>query len=396
VSRRILFSAVTTLAGLLILAGVDHLVDGMLPVPPPVSLLFPGDSRFRHDSCEFHVTVATSNQGLRDREFSTDPPPGIVRVAAVGDSFTFGWGVEVAQAWPKVLERLLNHPETNHSDKDRRSVEVLNFGVPGASPIQYAENAEKSLRYFHPTLLIVGTLQGDDLIQLAEASDPPRMSVTGIVQSLYPATWRLLHREKPAEPMVSYRRTFLMSQQYIRSTFTDHQTARYRSLPAEVRSCFEKGLLNPTVIRTAITRPNQFQIPLRADADWQETVRRRLRASLSRINRACRRYRCRLVVAIIPYGPYVSRSAIEGLQAVGFSVDQGLLTTQEPDRIVQDVCAELGIECLVQTGEFRAATEPLYFPWDGHFNMAGHAKFAAGLAKRLSLKLPGGRDQPRE
>jgi len=374
-SRRIVFSVVTVLGGLLILAGVDHLADWMRPVPPADSLLFPGASRFVHDSCEFHVTVATSRQGLRDREFSIDPRPGIVRVVAVGDSFTFGWGVEADQSWPKVLERLLN----------QRNVEVLNFGVPGTSPMQYVGIAEKALRHFHPKLLIVGTLQGDDLIQLAQDREPRRVSVAGIVQSLYPTTWRLLHRTKPPEPMVSYRRTFLMSQQYIRSTFTDRQAARYQTLAADVRSCFEKGLLNPTVIQTAIKRPNHFLAPVRPDALWRETVRRRLRECLSQIRRACQRHDCRLVVAIIPYGPYVSRSAVEGLRTVGFSVDDSLLTTTEPDRIVQDVCAELGIECLIQTREFRAATERLYFPWDGHFNRVGHAKFASGLANRLSF-----------
>jgi len=382
--RRIAFSVVTVLTGLLFLAGIDHLADWMRPLPLTESLLFPGNSRFVHDSCEFHVTVATSRQGLRDREFSINPPSGTVRIVAVGDSFTFGWGVEAEQSWPKVLEHLLNQPGTISPESDSGRVEVLNFGVPGTSPIQYAGAAEKALRHFHPQLLIIGTLQGDDLIQLAEASDPPRVSATAIVRSLYPTAWRLLHRRKHPEPMVSYRRTFLMSQQYIRSTFTHRQAARYRSLPAEVRSCFEKGLLNPTVIQTAITRPNHFLTPLRTDDAWRESVSRKLHRCLSQIRRACQRHDCRLVVAVVPYGPYVSRSAIEGLRTVGFSVDDDLLTTQEPDRIVQDVCAGLGIECFVQTREFRNAAEPRYFLWDGHFNRTGHAKFASGLAKQLS------------
>src|SRR5690606_17281214 len=60
--------------------------------------------------------VTSNAEGFRGpREYG---PRGPVRVAAVGDSWTFGWGVDDEDAWPARLEGLLQR-------KWGRPVEVL-------------------------------------------------------------------------------------------------------------------------------------------------------------------------------------------------------------------------------------------------------------------------------
>jgi hypothetical protein len=53
------------------------------------------------------------------REYSPVPPPGIVRIAAFGDSFVYGSEVDNANAWATLME--VQNPD----------LEVLNFGVGG-------------------------------------------------------------------------------------------------------------------------------------------------------------------------------------------------------------------------------------------------------------------------
>ena len=72
---------------------------------------------------DFRVTIETSSLGFRDREMAVDKPSGVFRILALGDSFTFGVGVEGNQAYPKVLETLLNR-----SGGLGRRVEVINAG----------------------------------------------------------------------------------------------------------------------------------------------------------------------------------------------------------------------------------------------------------------------------
>ncbi len=47
----------------------------------------------------------TNSRGYRDLERSPTPPDGVRRALALGDSFTWGAGVEFDDAWPQRLER---------------------------------------------------------------------------------------------------------------------------------------------------------------------------------------------------------------------------------------------------------------------------------------------------
>src|SRR5690349_11815623 len=42
---------------------------------------------------DFSVVYTINRHGLRDRDYADTPPPGVVRVLALGDSQTFGEGV---------------------------------------------------------------------------------------------------------------------------------------------------------------------------------------------------------------------------------------------------------------------------------------------------------------
>jgi lysophospholipase L1-like esterase len=77
--------------------------------------------------------VAISSQGLRDREFTLTPPPGRTRILMLGDSLTFGWGVEAHETYSKRLEAMLQ--QAGHD------VEVINTGVGNY-------NTEMEVAYF--------------------------------------------------------------------------------------------------------------------------------------------------------------------------------------------------------------------------------------------------------
>ena len=49
-----------------------------------------------------------SSAGLRDGEHDRAKAPGVVRIAADGDSITYGSGVRRDTSWPKRLEALLH------------------------------------------------------------------------------------------------------------------------------------------------------------------------------------------------------------------------------------------------------------------------------------------------
>ncbi len=100
--------------------------------------------------------VKINSDGFRDREFSKIKPENVFRIVFLGDSFTFGWGVELNDSLPKQLEYLLNKRD------DGVIYEVLNFGVPGMNTEQEINYFEKKVINYNPDLILLGFVENDD------------------------------------------------------------------------------------------------------------------------------------------------------------------------------------------------------------------------------------------
>src|SRR5260370_1025014 len=74
------------------------------------------------------VPVAINSLGLRGDEVSVPKPPRTIRIVAVGDSITFGYGIPVEDTYAKILERCLNQGVFGGA-----RYEVLNGGTLGGS-----------------------------------------------------------------------------------------------------------------------------------------------------------------------------------------------------------------------------------------------------------------------
>jgi len=74
--------------------------------------------------------------------------PDTTDIVAIGDSQTYGTGVALDQAWPRVLEKLT-------------LCRVYSMAVGGYGPLQYAVLAQQALR-FKPRLMLVGIYFGND------------------------------------------------------------------------------------------------------------------------------------------------------------------------------------------------------------------------------------------
>lgn len=69
----------------------------------------------------FHFSSNTD--GFRSREFGPKDP-GVIRIVCIGDSSTFGWGVDDDYTYPQLLASRLGWPGGPR-------VEVFNLGIPG-------------------------------------------------------------------------------------------------------------------------------------------------------------------------------------------------------------------------------------------------------------------------
>jgi len=97
----------------------------------------------------------TNSAGFRGGERTLAKPPGVFRIAIVGDSIAMGMGVVEAETYAARLERSLAaaHPE--------RRFEVLNFGLSGLNAWSVVERLGRLARPYDPDLIVYGYTLND-------------------------------------------------------------------------------------------------------------------------------------------------------------------------------------------------------------------------------------------
>lgn len=91
---------------------------------------------------------SANSHGMRDRELPEVKPADVYRIALIGDSFAFGWGVDSSACFARLMETQLDKV-------GNRRVEVLNFGVPGYNTALEAACLERKALAFAPDLVLV-------------------------------------------------------------------------------------------------------------------------------------------------------------------------------------------------------------------------------------------------
>ncbi|MBN1687615.1 MAG: SGNH/GDSL hydrolase family protein [Candidatus Omnitrophica bacterium] len=100
---------------------------------------------------EYHTDVQTNSQGFRDREHSQIKPEGTYRILGLGDSFTFGFGVEGEETYLVQMEKKLNDMT------DRKiTYEIINMGIPGYSFLQESLLFKEKAIQYQPDMVMIG------------------------------------------------------------------------------------------------------------------------------------------------------------------------------------------------------------------------------------------------
>lgn len=116
------------------------------------------------------IPLEVNAYGHRDDWVPIEKPKGTKRILVLGDSFTIGAGVGQDEAYPQVLEGLLRRRDP--------AIDVINAGVGGWEPFQYAEYLETEGVAFEPDLVIVGFFVGNDAYD--QTSRPEEVSRTAV------------------------------------------------------------------------------------------------------------------------------------------------------------------------------------------------------------------------
>lgn len=108
-------------------------------------------------------TVRINARGARGPAIDARPRPGVLRIAAVGDSFTLGQGVEEEDAFVQVASRALQREGIVN--------EVLNFATPGHAVPQSTAQVLDKVVDLRPDVVLL-TVSPDDLTRAAAWCTP--------------------------------------------------------------------------------------------------------------------------------------------------------------------------------------------------------------------------------
>ncbi len=299
------------------------------------------------------VETVASSQGLRNREVGPKGPRDF-RVLVLGDSFTVGSSVEQESAYPQVLERVLARETT-------RPVEVINAGVGGWDPFQYAQYFAREGFRFEPDLVLVGFFVGNDTYSTALSVDRLPTSVAG----------RRISRNAASRWSVQLE---------LKLYEVSHLARAMRpTLPASPprRSCddFTEAFLSVEGARLA----NHFRAsPERvaaAKANIDQILRIRDRAAERGVP---------VVVALLPDEVQVNPALQSRLLP---SRDASLFDFSMPQAVLFDLATGAGLPVVDLLAGFRADSRCLYNNTT-HWNSEGHALAAELIGTHLASWLP--------
>jgi len=399
--KNLLLAAGSVVLVLVLTVAADRTVGRLLtkaPEPGTMELLFPPNSEQHFESSDFTYTAKTNSIGLRDHPVGAKKP-GTFRILCIGDSFTYGWGVDIDQTWVKGTEKRLR-------DKGY-DVEIINGGKPGTGPPDFAALAEKAVPVLVPDLLIITILQDDDFAGAGEGVKEPQSGFLDWARLIYPNFVRAVRLARQTRQIAANQQPVTPPQKtsaednrrWTEKTAKDFldkmppaDLARFDQFEEKVKQAFLSGRLNPYMIDLAMKNRNFYTICMNLDDPWARQCIQHLAEQFVRIKRVAANFGARLAVLTIPHGPYVNRAANANIRRVGYESNDDMLVSNAPDESVRIASQRAGLPFMTVMEGFRAHRDDssLFFELDGHLSASGHALLADLLTPILEKEIPAG------
>lgn len=328
-----------------------------------------------YDNLEFQVTSKISSQGIRNEEVVIPKPADSYRILALGDSFTYGWGVELKDSWPKLLEKSISKPG--------KRVEVINAGVPGSDLTTSRRVCRAYVDLFDVDMVVIGFLGTDDFYQAA-VREISRRSFAGLIADIWPTLSRLSKQTL----ITSWSKDIQPGQTIVASDYwREEALASVRAEPGillhmdfSIRDEYLKGRINPAFISNAYVDPNYFIKMLNEDNFRYALDSAKLR--FERLKERCIKNKPAIVI-FIPTGMLVTRDIFPYRNSLGYNVNEKILDL-DIDTPLKKIVEEQGFIYFSLLPKFRQMNcFDCFYPWDFHLNKRGHQEIAAYIAEEL-------------
>lgn len=307
----------------------------------------------------FDVRVRCNDRGLRDVEdHPYSKPEGIERIAVLGDSFMWGFGVENEETFASVLESLGEARET------------INFGANGYSTVQEIVRFESEALRYQPDWAILFFTWND----LEDNFDDkhggrPIVRIEGESITIVNSPVRRAWKSHPKQWLRHNSRIFGLVEHANEIMKYQIKEWRSRSDAASKR----KGSMDFSMNEIYGSPSTSI------DDAWRATE-----YLLDRLRRGVHETGGRLLVAYVP-----TQEAVDPSSSITRSRSDPELDWDRPSQRLSEICAALGITYVDLLPGFRDSPDPsaLFLRNNGHWSAEGHVVAARHVSLRMNREV---------
>jgi lysophospholipase L1-like esterase len=367
------------------------IIENFVPAQTGEALIYSPHSQAFYHSCEFDFSAKINSIGIRDHEIIPKAKSEL-RIVAIGDSYTYGWGIGIDSTWVKLSESALQ--------KKGLHLKILNLGQGGTFSNDYVHTAQKAMELLQPDIVLIAFLQGDDLwsASLNQKSGDFNKGenhsfykiVANMLEKLFP---NILSHIKQKKRNISIDEYWKKEAKALADSFNEKEKLKFNSLNNVIKQCFDSGQLSPSVIYTSIKEPGCFNSLEDTASLFVQSGKQQILNDILKIKELSSQHNCQLLTLLIPDRIYVSKKDNEILKnELKLDVDTGLLYSEKVNLLYKDIMKKASIPFFDCNKIFieHSESDTLYYPYDGHLTFNGNKliseQFTLDLEKFISIK----------
>jgi hypothetical protein len=299
------------------------------------------NARVDYGEPEFSIVVEHNAWGFRSPPVTPEKPDGVFRVLSLGDSMTYGIGVQQDETFSAVLQSL-----------DPR-LEVINTGVNGYGTSQELLLLREDGLQFHPDLVLVAFFWND--VENSYLRDFPAFKLAD-GELIYPERGPEVDLAAPPPPP-KRRVSYALRGSYAYRFLSDRlKVLRYIAKDAV-------GMLDDGTDLRAEDRPAAWELEF---------------ALLREIDRLARENGARILIMVIPDQVQIEPDA----SVVGFGPDDYDVQGRLQEFGEREGIAILDLAPALHAA-YQQAGEPIYWKYDRHLKPPGQAAVARTICAEI-------------
>jgi len=307
------------------------------------------------ETSEFSRTVRINNIGLRGEDFHYFPDKKYILM--VGDSFTFGEGVNSPDSAPEILNRLL--------EQYNKDLLVINAGRTGASIVQYKHYIDKYKSIVRPKLVIMTVFVGNDFMRLFLGRFSLQLKIDEYLDKIISG-----YQEKKA----SNKKTI---QNYYDKKFFGRDNVNRVNVEENV-------FYDTSLLRSAFNRPNIINDTL---VDFDQYVFIDNMNFIKRIKENLEYQGIDFILVLVPVACQVNQKYLDIYREAGFNLDDRLLSISPLQDAIVEYCKSKDIDCIDILPLFRKAEDNVYYLKDIHCTPLGYKIIAQAISDYINSHL---------